>query len=84
MAQACPRFNIADAVCDAWARADPGRLALRYLRPDGEVRDWTYAQLARASARFGEALKAHGIRRGDRVAVLLPQTPEAAVAHLAA
>lgn len=78
------RFNIADAVCDVWARADPGRLALRYLRPDGEVRDWTYAQLARASARFGEVLKAHGIGRGDRVAVLLPQTPEAVVTHLAA
>jgi acetyl-CoA synthetase len=77
------RFNIAEACCDAWARAEPDRLALRYLRPDGEVRDYSYAQLQRASARFGEALHAHGVGRGDRVAVLLPQTPEAAVTHLA-
>jgi acetyl-CoA synthetase len=77
------RFNIAEECCDVWARTAPDRLALRYLRPDGEVRDYTYSQLARASARFGEALRGHGIGRGDRVAVLLPQTPEAAVTHLA-
>ena len=34
------RFNIAEACCDAWARAEPDRLALRYVRPDGEVRDY--------------------------------------------
>jgi acetyl-CoA synthetase len=78
------RFNIAEACCDAWARAVPERVALRYLRPDDEVRDYTYAQLARASGRFGETLKAHGVGRGDRVAVLLPQTPEALLTHLAA
>jgi acetyl-CoA synthetase len=77
-------FNIAEACCDAWAQAAPDRVALRYLRPDGEVRDYSYAQLARASGRFGEALRAHGIGRGDRVAVLLPQTPEALLTHLAA
>ena len=27
--------------------------------------------------------RAHGIARGDRVGVLLPQVPEAAIAHLA-
>jgi acetyl-CoA synthetase len=77
-------FNIAEAVCDSWARVEPGRLALRYLRPDGEVRDYSYAQLQRASGRFGETLRAHGIGRGDRVAVLLPQTPETLITHLAA
>ena len=78
------RFNIAEACCDVWARAAPDRLALRYLRPDGEVRDYSYGQLARASRRFANALAARGVARGDRVAVLLPQTPEAALAHFAA
>jgi acetyl-CoA synthetase len=78
------RFNIADAVCGHWARVEPERLALRYLRPDGEVRDWSHAQLWRASGRFANVLAAHGLGRGDRVAVLLPQTPEAVVTHLAA
>jgi acetyl-CoA synthetase len=79
----CPRFNITAAACTTWARTVPGRVALRALRPDGGVRDFTYGQLERASSRFGEALKAHGIGRGDRVAILLPQTPEAAITHLA-
>lgn len=78
------RFNIAEVCCDAWARAAPDRLALRYVRPDGEVRDYAYGQLARASRRLGNAFAAHGIARGDRVAVLLPQTPETALTHLAA
>jgi acetyl-CoA synthetase len=78
------RFNIAEACCDAWARAAPERLALRYVRPDGEVRDYSYGQLARASRRFANALAERGVGRGDRVAVLLPQTPEAALTHLAA
>lgn len=78
------RFNIAEACCDVWARAEPDRFALRHIRPDGEVRDWTYAQIARASRRLANALVARGVRRGDRVAVLLPQSPEALLTHFAA
>lgn len=78
------RFNIASAACDRWARVEPDRLALRHLRPDGEVRDWSYGQLARAARRLANALMGHGVGRGDRVAVLLPQTPEALLTHLAA
>ncbi len=78
------RYNIAEEVCDVWARRAPERIALRYLRPDGEVRDWTYDQLARASRRLANAFRAHGLARGDRVAVLLPQTPETLLTHLAA
>ncbi len=77
-------FNIAEVACERWARSQPGKRALRYLRPDGEVRDYSYIQLSRASSRFANALKAHGIQRGDRVAVLLPQTPETILTHLAA
>lgn len=78
------RYNIAEEVCDAWARAAPDRVALRYLRPDGELRDWSYGQLARAARRLANAFAGHGIGRGDRVAVLLPQTPETLLTHLAA
>ncbi|MEX0970310.1 MAG: AMP-binding protein [Paracoccaceae bacterium] len=77
-------FNLAEALCDRWARAEPERRALTYLRPDGEVRHYNYIQLSRASSRFANALAAHGLKRGDRVALLLPQTPEAILTHLAA
>lgn len=78
------RFNIAEAVCGSWAKADPDRLALTLLRADGEVRAYSYVQLNRAANRFANVLKAHGVARGDRVAVLLPQMPETVLTHLAA
>jgi len=78
------RYNIARAVCDGWARSEPDRTALRSLGPDGERRDWSYGQLARASRRLANAFGGHGVGPGDRIAVLLPQTPEALLTHLAA
>ncbi|MEM6423369.1 MAG: AMP-binding protein, partial [Pseudomonadota bacterium] len=77
------RYNLAWDVCEKWARTDPDRLALIYLRPDGARREYSYSQLSRASARFANALIGHGIARGDRVAILLPQMPETIIAHLA-
>ncbi|MEM6489731.1 MAG: AMP-binding protein [Pseudomonadota bacterium] len=77
------RYNIAWDVCEKWARTDPERLALIYLRPDGGRRDYTYVQLSRAARRFANALEAHGIARGDRLGLLLPQMPETIIAHLA-
>jgi len=77
------RYNIAEQICERWARAEPDRVALIYIRPDGERRDYTYIQLSRASSRLANALAAHGLGRKDRCAVLLPQTPETILTHLA-
>ena len=71
-------------MCGKWAEAEPDRLALTYLRPDWEVRNYSFIQLERASNRFANALVEHGVSRGDRVAVLLPQVPETILTHLAA
>ncbi len=43
----------------------------------------TYRQLYRQVCRFANVLKAHGIRKGDRVCLYLPMIPEAAIAMLA-
>jgi acetyl-CoA synthetase len=75
-------FNISTACCDRWADGS-GRLALIHERGDGGIERITFDTLRAVSARFGNVLKAEGIGRGDRVAVLLPQGPEAALAHLA-
>ncbi|OSQ49952.1 acyl-CoA synthetase [Thalassospira alkalitolerans] len=75
-------FNIGVDVCDKWAD-DPDRLALMYRRRDGSRRDYSFAQLKRLSNRFANVMRRHGIRRGDRVGILLPQSPETAVAHIA-
>ena len=76
------RFNIGIACCDRHASGD-GRLALIYEAPDGTVERFSFDDLKRLSNRCANALSGLGVRRGDRVAVLLPQRPETAIAHLA-
>jgi acetyl-CoA synthetase len=77
------RFNIGVAVADRWAAEDPDRTALFDCRADGVSESLTFAELARRSNAFANALRARGIRRGDRVALLLPQGFETAIAHVA-
>ena len=76
-------YNIGVDVCDRWAAADPGRLAILNVRPDGGMEEISYGWLRETSNRLANTLTAHGIARGDRVAILLPQMPEAASAHIA-
>ncbi len=48
-----------------------------------ETRRITYADLHREVCRMANVLKAHGVRKGDRVTIYLPMIPEAAFAMLA-
>ncbi|PKR52002.1 acyl-CoA synthetase [Thalassospira marina] len=75
-------YNIGVDACDKWAD-DPARLALIHRRADGTRRDYSFAQMRRLSNRFANVLARHGITRGDRVAILLPQCPETAISHIA-
>lgn len=77
------RYNIGVDACDRWADGS-GRLALLHRRDDGGTERISFDALKARTNRLANTLRAHGIRRGDRVAVLLPQVPETAVAHLAA
>src|SRR5271155_286488 len=43
----------------------------------------TYAELHLAVCKLANVLKAHGVKRGDRVTIYLPMIPEAAYAMLA-
>ena len=76
-------FNIGVEVCDRWAERDPGKLAIVAVRPDGRAEDISYGWLRATSNRLANALAAHGVGRGDRVAILLPQAPEVAAIHIA-
>lgn len=77
------RFNIGTAVSDAWAAREPERIALLEYRADGEPDRLTYGDLASRSNALASALRARGVRRGDRIALLLPQVFETAIAHVA-
>ena len=49
-----------------------------------EDRALSYRELHRLSTRLANALQGHGVQRGDRVALYLPNIPEFAIAYLAA
>jgi acetyl-CoA synthetase len=59
------------------------RVAFHWRGEEGEERDVTYQELLRDVKRFANALKDHGIERGDVVGVYLPMIPEVVVAMLA-
>jgi acetyl-CoA synthetase len=75
-------FNIAEAICDRHVGA--GRTALVYETVEGHSTEFTFEYLQERSRRLANALAAHGIARGDRIGILLPQCPEALIIHLAA
>ncbi len=63
--------------------SDPGRVALYDVRADGGVEAISFGWLRETSNRLANTFAAHGIVRGDRVAILLPQSPVVAAAHIA-
>ena len=76
------RYNIGVDICDRWALAEPDRPALLSDSPQG-VSMLTYGALLHSANRFANALRASGVRRGDRVAILLPQTEATVISHVA-
>ncbi len=76
------RFNIAQACCGRWA-GDRARFALYWEDEDGAREAWTFWDLQQQANRLSNALRAAGVGRGDRIALILPQRPETIVTHLA-
>jgi acetyl-CoA synthetase len=70
-------YNIATDVCDRHPRE---KLAMIQEDFSGAVRNVTWGELQDNANRFANVLAAHGVDRGDRVAMLLPPTPETAAA----
>lgn len=76
-------YNIGVDMCDKWADVEPDRLALIHVHQDGTAENHTFGQLKAASNRVANMLRARGVVRGDRVALLLPQSPEVPACHVA-
>jgi acetyl-CoA synthetase len=86
----CSRFrwsipeclNVAHQVCERHQqRAD--RVAVYSETASGKRNSYSFAQLKEYSDRLANALRAIGVKQGDRVAIVLPQTIETIIAHLA-
>lgn len=59
------------------------RAALIWESDDGEYKTYTYQQLFYEVNKFANALKKHGIKKGNRVTIYLPMIPELPIAMLA-
>lgn len=76
-------LNLARQVCDGWAATEPDRVAIIEVTPD-RVRRISYGDLWYRSRQVEVALIERGVMKGDRVGVLLSQSPLCAAAHIAA
>ncbi|KAG8459075.1 hypothetical protein KFE25_002482 [Diacronema lutheri] len=82
------RLNFAENLLRHGAPDAPAerRASLAFIAHDelsNAPREWTHAQLYEDVSRLARALRAAGVRPGDRVAGVLPNQPEAAIAMLA-
>jgi acetyl-CoA synthetase len=76
------RYNIAQACCGQWAE-DRSRFALYWEDESGASAAYSFWDIQVAANRLSNALAALEVKRGDRVALLLPQRPEMAIAYMA-
>jgi len=76
-------FSIAEACCGRWARETPNAPAILFESDSGCRAQYSYGQLQRAANRLANALQRLGVQAGDRVAIVLPQRFETAVAQIA-
>ncbi|HMN93532.1 MAG TPA: AMP-binding protein, partial [Hydrogenophaga sp.] len=78
-------FNMAQVCSRRWAEdaAHAARTAIIASSPGRSDRHHSYAELQAQANRLSNALIALGVGRGDRVAIVLPQRFETAVAYMA-
>jgi acetyl-CoA synthetase len=74
------KFNLAHEV-DRHAK-DPKKVAIFYILADGKEEKYTYRELRNLTSQFANVLTRLGIKKGDRVAVLLSRTIECYISFL--
>jgi acetyl-CoA synthetase len=79
------KFNIAQVCCGRWAKLPDAsdRVAIQAKDADGKITVHSYAELQQQANRLSGVLAKQGVRRGDCVAVVMPQRFETAVAYMA-
>jgi acetyl-CoA synthetase len=78
------QLNVADNCLDRHVEAGGGgKVAYHWVGEPGEERTITYAELRDEVARFANALKSLGVKKGDRVNIYMGMVPELPVAMLA-
>jgi acetyl-CoA synthetase len=76
-------FNIATVCSGRWSASQPAAVAIVEHRPGRPSRSYSYADLQRRADALSRVLQGLGVGRGDRVAIVMPQRFETAVAYMA-
>ena len=74
-------YNIGLDTCDKWADGS-GRLALIDVTPHETTR-YSFDDMKQLSDQFANSLRTQGVKKGDRVGILMAQGVATAIAHLA-
>lgn len=77
-------FNMGVDVCDKHAELTPDKTALIIEDEDGDVTQYSFLALKRLSNKLANLFVAKGLKPGDRVAILLSQSVETGISHIAA
>ena len=76
-------YNIGYDICEKWANKTPNRPAIIDLLSSGKTNSTSFRTLNQKANKVSNYLKCFGIKKGDRVGILLPQSLECIVSHIA-
>ncbi|KAB2913259.1 MAG: acyl--CoA ligase [Hyphomicrobiaceae bacterium] len=69
-------FNYGRDVVDLWSAVAPERLCLQWQDQAGRQQRFAWREMCELTNRFANTLAGAGVRKGDRVIVMLPRIPE--------
>ena len=70
------KFNMAHEACDRWAKTHPNKVAIYWEDEHGNKETLTFQDLKEKSNQMANLLRSYGVKKGDRVAGLLPKDLE--------
>lgn len=80
------QFNMAEVCCARWARSKAHKHApaiIEHQQSPQTCKTWSFGDLHQAANRLSKELQKRGVFKGDRVAIVMPQRFETAVAYMA-
>ncbi len=78
-----PRFNFAYDVIDGWAQEHPDKPALAWMNHELDEKILTFSDISRLSNQAANLFTAHGVKKGDRVLLILKQRIEVWICMIA-
>ena len=69
-------FNFGFDVVDAWGKIDRNKRAMVWINQSGYEKAFSFHQITNKSNQAANMLLKYGIKKGDRVALMLPRVPE--------